>query len=93
MLREVGGLGGGTRGVGANIGSGGGTRSRPHNGHESHKPGAPYFYIKHKEATPLHPEAQPWGDLCGGGGGWGHERRQGEMMEGVVRVEMDGRGE
>ena len=21
--------------------------------------------------------------MCGGGGGWGHERRQGEMMEGV----------
>ena len=47
----------------------------------------------HKEATtPSHNPRHDHGELCGGGGGWGHERRQGEMMEGVVRVEMDGKG-
>ena len=50
-------------------------------------------YIKHKEATTTsHNPRHDHGELCGGGGGWGHERRQGEMMEGVVRVGMDGKG-
>ena len=73
MLREVGGLGGGTRGVGANIGSGGGTRSRPHNGHESHKPGAPYFTSNTKKlhhSIPRHNH----GETCAGVEGVGVTR-------------------